>query len=176
MEQTAAFILGLLSSAAALTSMQLKNMRLVLICQIICNGTGAFSYILTGGLSGCGIYLVAILQCVIYFVLRSKNRKTPKFLAVAFAFCYLICSAFTYKVVLDIVPALAALTCAFGVAQENASKYRLLILCNGIIWLIYDLLLPATVTMTFSHIITIIAALVGIIRLDLIHKEASETE
>lgn len=170
MELNAAFFFGLLSTIAALTSMQLRDMRLVMVFQIVCNGTGAVSYILSGGSSGCGIYLIAILQSLVYFIFRSRAKEAPNFLTVAFALGYLICSAFTYKVPLDIVPAVAALVCAFGVAQKNPSRYRLLFLANGIVWLIYDLILPAAITMTLSHMVTIVSALIGIIRLDLSRK------
>ncbi len=166
-----AFIFGLLSSVAALTSLQIKDMRFVLVCQIICNGTGALSYIMSGGFSGSGIYMIAILQSLIFFIFRAKKVDAPRYMTFVFVGFYLICSAFTYKVPLDIVPAVAALTCAFGVAQKNASFYRLLILSNGIIWLIYDLILPATITMALSHVITILSAVIGIVRLDILAKK-----
>ncbi len=178
MEINATFIFGLLSTIAALMSMQFKDMRLVLICQIICNGTGAVSYLLTpeGGLSGSGIYAIAILQSLVFFILRCKKINEPQYIAYIFAAAYLTCSVFTYQKPLDVVPALAALTCAFGVAQKNASFYRLLILANGIIWLIYDLLLPASITMAVSHIITIASAVLGIVRLDILAKKQNLTE
>lgn len=171
MEFDIAFMLGLLSSLATLVSLQLKDMRLVLVCQIVCNGAGALNYILTEGFSGSGIYIIAILQSLVFFVLRAKNKETPNFMAVTFVVCYLICSALTYKVPLDIIPAVATLTCAFGVAQKNPSKYRLLILANGTIWILYDLIQPASITMAISHVITIASALIGIIRLDILSKK-----
>ena len=44
-------VCGLIVSVAAITSMQLKNIRWILVCQLICNGVGALSYILLDGLS-----------------------------------------------------------------------------------------------------------------------------
>lgn len=171
MEFNLAFILGLLASTVALISLQLKDMRLVLVCQVICNGAGALSYILSGGFSGCGIYIIAVLQCLIFYIFRAKKIEAPTFMAYVFAVGYLICSAFTYKGLLDIISAIAALTCAFGMAQKNPSKYRLLMLLNGIIWLIYDIALPATITMALSHIITSASAVIGIVRLDILAKK-----
>ena len=60
-------ICGLIVSVAAIVSMQLKNVKWILVCQLICNGIGALSYILLDGLSGCGIYLVALLQSIVPF-------------------------------------------------------------------------------------------------------------
>ena len=59
---------GVLVAIAAVTSMQLKNIKAVLTCQLICNGLGALSYILCGGTSGFGIYLVALVQSLMYFI------------------------------------------------------------------------------------------------------------
>lgn len=174
----AAFFLGLITSLSALISFQLKEMRLVLLCQIICNGTGAVSYLLapTSGLSGFAIFAVAILQCIVFFILRYKGVNEPRYAAYIFAAGYLVCSLLTYKTPLDLLPALAAQTCAFGVAQKNASFYRLLLLFNGILWLSYDILLPATLTMALAHIITIASSLIGIVRLDILAKRKATAE
>lgn len=173
-----AFFLGLITSLTALISFQLKDMRLVLICQIICNGTGAVSYLLapTSGLSGFAIFAVAILQCIVFFILRCKGVNEPKFAAYVFAAGYLACSLLTYKSPLDIFSAAAAQTCAFGVAQKNASFYRLLLLFNGILWLTYDLLLPAAITITLAHVITIASSFIGIVRLDILAKRKNIME
>ncbi len=159
-------ICGLIVSAAAIISMQLKNIRWILVCQLICNGVGALSYILLGGLSGCGIYLVALLQAVIYYLFRAKNKKAPMVLSIAFLCAFLLCSLATYKSPVDLISALAALSCALSLMQEKPSLYRVFMLFNGAIWMIYDVSVGAY-TMVISHIATTLSAAVGIIRLDL---------
>ena len=77
-------ICGLIVSAAAIASMQLKNIKFILICQLICNGIGAASYILLGGLSGCGIYLIALTQVVVCFFCRVKNKEISSWVAGTF--------------------------------------------------------------------------------------------
>ena len=83
-------ICGIIVSISAILSMQVKNMRLVLLFQVICNGVGALSYILVGGLSGCGIYLVALLQSLIFFVYRVKEKKAPTVLTYIFVAAFFI--------------------------------------------------------------------------------------
>lgn len=163
-------IFGIISSAAAILSLQTKNIKHVLICQLLCNSTGAVSYILTGGLSGCGIYVIAILQSLIYSVYRIKEKKAPKILAAVFIASYIICSVLTYRVPYDLLSAAAAMTCAFALIQENSSVYRIFILMNGLIWLVYDFILGAY-TMMFSHIATVVSATIGIIRFDIKKKK-----
>ena len=159
-------VCGLIVSLAAIISMQLKNIKGILVCQLICNGIGALSYILLGGLSGCGIYLVAVAQSVIYYIFRIKDKKAPTFIACCFVCLYAICSVATYKTPVDLFSAAAAVTCALAIAQEKASLYRVFMLLNGIIWMIYDVNVAAY-TMILSHIATAVSAGLGILRLDI---------
>ena len=159
-------ICGLIVAASAIASMQLKSIKATLACLLVCNGVGAVSYILLGGFSGSGIYLVALVQTVVYFIFRVKNKKAPRVLAAVFVLAYVICSLSTYQAPVDILSALAALTCALGLIQEKPSAYRAIMLANGLIWSVYDLKVGAY-TMILSHAATVISAIVGMIRIDL---------
>ena len=159
-------ILGIVVTILVIISMQVKNIRYALAINLICNILGALSYIFTGGISGTGIYAIAVFQCIVYFQYSKKNIKAPNFLKWIFVAAYLICSVTTYKNYYDILSALAALTCAFALSQEESSKYRVFMVFNGILWMTYDVFVGAY-TMIISHGIALIAAVVGIIRLDL---------
>ena len=165
MEFVVSQILGIIVSIAAILSMQLKNIKSILVCQLVCNGFGALSYILVGGLSGCGIYCVAILQTIICFGFNVKNKKIPGLLVALFACAFLVCSLTTYKALQDIISAVAALTCAFALAQSKARGYRIFMLLNGLIWMLYDVSVGAY-TMIISHVVTFASAIIGMIRLD----------
>ena len=160
-------ICGLIVSVAAIVSMQLKNVKWILVCQLICNGIGALSYILLDGLSGCGIYLVALLQSIVFYIYRQGEEKdTPPWMVFIFIFSFIGCSIATYKTPTDIISAIAAMTCALSIAQKKPSGYRIFMLLNGIIWMVYDVSVCAY-TMILSHIATTLSAMVGIIRLDI---------
>ncbi len=163
-------ILGIFVSLAVILSMQLKSLKGILAYQLVCNGLGAISYILIGGLSGCGIYCVAILQTVICFVYNLKNKKIPKSLVVVFVCAFLGCSLATYKVPQDVISTIAALTCALALAQSKASGYRVFMLINGLLWMIYDIGVGAY-TMIIAHGVTFLSAFIGMIRLDVKKRE-----
>ena len=57
--------------------------------------------------------------------------------------------------------------------QKKPSRYRIIILLNGAVWIVYDIFMGAY-TMLASHIFTVASALLGIIRLDVLKKEKSE--
>ena len=159
-------ILGLVVSLIVILSMQLKNVRHILVCQLLINGIGALTYVLQDGFSGCGIYLVALVQTVVYFILRVKKISAPTMLAAVFAVLFVLCSAVAYTGYADIISAVAALSCALGIAQNKPSNYRICMLLNGLIWMAYDITLGAY-TMIISHAVTFLSAGIGIVRLDL---------
>ena len=162
-------IFGFLVFLFVFASAQTKNMKNALLCQIGCNGFGMLSYVLLGGFSGCGIYLIDTVQSAIFYFIRKSGKEEPKWLNPVIVIAYIACSAATLKGWLDLVPMLAAVLCAVGLAQKKPTNYRIILLLNGAIWLIYDVFMGAY-TMLASHIITVGSALLGIIRLDLRKK------
>ena len=68
-------IFGFLVFLLVFASTQTKNMKEALLCQIGCNGLGMLSYVLLGGFSGCGIYLVATVQSAIFFFIRKIRME-----------------------------------------------------------------------------------------------------
>lgn len=169
MEYIISQILGFLVFLFVFASMQTKKIKHVLLCQIGCNGLGMISYVLLGGFSGCGIYLVATVQSVIFYFIRKNGKEEPKWLNPVIILAYIVCSAVTLKGWLDLVPMLAAVLCAVGIAQKKPTNYRITMLLNGAVWVIYDVCMGAY-TMLASHIITVGAALLGILRLDILKK------
>lgn len=168
-------IFGFLVFLFVFASAQTKNMKDALLCQIGCNGFGMLSYVLLGGFSGCGIYLIATVQSAIFFFIRRSGKEEPKWLNPVIIVAYMACSVATLKGWLDLVPMLAAVLCAIGLAQKKPKNYRIVLLLNGVIWLIYDVFVGAY-TMLASHIITVGSALLGIIRLDILKKTATPAE
>ena len=71
-------ILGGIVFVFVFASMQTKSMTRVLLCQIGCNGLGMLSYVLIGGFSACGIYILATLQAILFFWIRNLSNKPKK--------------------------------------------------------------------------------------------------
>lgn len=162
-------ILGFIVFLFVFASMQTKDMKRVLLCQIGCNGLGMLSYVLLGGFSGCGIYLVATIQSVLFFFIRKNGKEEPRWLYPLIIGAYIGCSVATFHGLLDLVPMVAAVLCAVSLIQKKSKNYRMIMLLNGTVWAIYDVCIGAY-TMLASHIITFGSALLGIIRLDVLKK------
>ena len=162
-------IFGVVVCIFAVASMQTKNIKYTMLFQFICNGLGMISYVLLDGFSGFGIYLVATIQSLVFFILRKYEIKEPSWIYPIIFAAYIGCSLMTFKGALDIVPMIAALLCALALIQKKPSAYRIIILLNGSVWLIYDICI-GSYGMLISHIITVASALFGITRLDILKK------
>ena len=68
--------ISVLTALTAIVGMQMKNMKAILLSQILANLFTASTYFLLNAFSGAGICLVAIVQAVVMFFYNRKN-KTP---------------------------------------------------------------------------------------------------
>lgn len=164
-------IIGAIVAVAAILSLQLKNVKAILICQLICNGLGGVSYILLGGLAGFMLHVVATVQTILFFIIRSKNLKEPKYLSWIFVAAFLACSLATFQSAVDIFSLIAAVACSLALCCKKPSHYRICMLINCGCWLLYDASVAAY-TMILTHGAVVISSIVGIIRLDLKKEKA----
>ena len=147
-------------------STQTKNIKLVMLFQLVCNTLGALSYILLGGISGCGIFLVATAQSLIFLILRIKEKEAPRWLIFIIMAAYIVCSLMTFKTALDIFPLIATILCCISLSAKESKFFRLTMLFNGGVWIVYDIFVGAY-TMLASHIATLLSSAWGIIRFDI---------
>ena len=105
-------------------------------------------------------------------MIRKYGKEEPRWLQPIIVVAYIACSALAFQGLIDIIPMIAAITCALGIAQKKPTNYRIIMVLNGAVWMIYDILVGAY-TMMGSHILTVIAALIGIIRLDMLKKSGN---
>ena len=103
------------------------------------------------------------------FILRLKEKNEPKWIYPIIFSAYIGCSLLTFSGVRDIVPMAAALLCALALIQKKPTYYRIVILLNGALWVVYDIFIQ-NYGMLASHIITVASALIGIIRCDVLKK------
>ena len=170
MEFYVAQAISVVMALFALASMQFKNLKMVLACQIVSNVLCASTYFLLGGFSGAGICLIAILQSVVYFILNYKKIEPPLYVAIVFVCLFIGCSVIYYKSPIDLLSAGAAICFAISMAQKSSAKARIVYLLNPIFWTAYDIFTLAYVN-TFIHSAIFVSTLFAIIRLDVLKKE-----
>ena len=115
MDPTVAFWLAqgisVITGILAIIMMQFKNMKTILLFQIIVNVTASLNYLLLGGDSGAIISALAIIQSVVMFLYNTKKRKPHIHVILGFIICYVDVSLFNIIVsgdLMEILPAIAA--------------------------------------------------------------------
>ena len=164
--------ISVVAGILAVLMMQQKNMRTILIFQIVVNLTASLNYLILGGDSGAFISLLAILQATVVFLYNRKNAKPHLVVNILFMAGYLACSV--YNIVdsmdfMELLPAIAAICYSMSLVQEKTLNFRLWSAVNPACWLVYDLYTMSYV-MFIVHLSIFISAVVGIIRLDMKKK------
>ena len=152
----------------AVLMMQLKNMKLVLLFQILINLIGATNYLLMDGGSGMLLSLTAVIHSIVMYFYNTRGVKphvpvTFGFIAVYFGFA--IYNLIITHDPMEILPALAAFCFSFSLIQKNPSVFRIWCALNPIFWLPYDIYTKSFV-MFLVHGGILVSAVVGMIRLD----------
>lgn len=161
----AAQIAGLMTAAIAIWTTQLKDMKWVLILQVLSNLLTVVNFGLLSEWSGAWICFVAIAQTLwIYYYTRDQKRF-PKRLNYLFMLLYTVVVALTFTAAYDILAWVAALAYAFAVVQMETSKYRLFIMVNASCWILYDFITGAY-TLMLTQILILLSVIIAIVRLD----------
>ncbi len=161
--------ISVLTCIVAVIKMQFKDMKKILIGQILTNLLTALTYLLLGGLSGAGICIIAIIQTSVMYLYNVKSVPPHKSVIFGFIALYIACSAFYFTSFIDVISAVAAICYAFSVAQTKPSLSRLWYLFNPLCWLIYDIFTKAYGNF-IMHIVIFLSTLFAIIRNDIKRK------
>lgn len=152
----------------AIIMMQLKNMKMVLLFQIIVNTTTLSNYFLLGGDTGVFVSVLAIVQSVVMFLYNRKQRKPHLGVVIAFIMAYACCSAYNISVskqILDVLPACAAICFSVSLVQSRISAFRVWGALNPAFWLGYDLYTRSYI-MFCVHLGILVSSVVAMIRID----------
>lgn len=158
-------IFAFIAISVGIISFQLKEMKYILISQLISNGMMVFNYALLGGLSGAGISIIAIFQAFATYIFNKKEKKIPWFVIGIFMICYIACSLMALNTAIDLLPCLAALTFAISLVQEKSSIYRICMLLNILLWVGYDVNYKAYASL-LGRLVMFVSVVSAMIRID----------
>lgn len=168
-------VFGTITTVITIIVLLQKKMSVILTLTILENTMSALSNLclLPGGISGAVICAFAVIQAIISRSYEKNDKKVPVPITVVFIFIYIAIGAITYKVPADILPALGATFYGLAVVQKKPFAYRILMILNSLAWIVYELTLM-NVSMIVTLIIQLIAAIVGMITIDILGKKKQE--
>ena len=162
-----AFILNILGLAFILVSSLIKGEKItkILILILFGNALVAIGYLCAGtGINGAASGFLACVQISINFILQKKGKPIPKWLIGIYAFSFIVINLVVSKISISAVIAiLACMTFIASILQKSGKNYRLCVIANTIIWIVYDLItesFPALITHGSIFIVNIIGTLI----------------
>ena len=164
LQQNAGYVVAVFTTIFAIAGMQFKDMRIILVSQIIANGLLGVQAILGGTASTSWIIFLAIVQTVISFAFASKSKDFPIWLTLIFAIGYTVITVLLFTSPFDILTCIAAWFFALAVVQKDSAVCRFYSVVNTALWLVYDIFVMQTGIVNHSVIICFI--IFAIVRLD----------
>lgn len=133
-------IIGVITLLITLVIVHFKEVRQVLIGQVVSNLLFAVGYLLVGGFSGALVCLFASVQAVIIYKIRQREDGGPWIIKLAwsFSFIYLAGTVLTYQGWQDIISFLCSVLYVLSLVQKSTKRMRMVIGMNMVLWIIYD--------------------------------------
>lgn len=163
---------GILACVLSVISMLSKRITGALIFQMAANVTIAINFGLTNGLSGAIVCIIGSIQTLTLFIMRRKDKEPKWWLLLIFLAAYISASVFTFNYWFDILSAIAAVTFAVAVMQKNPANYRIIMLINSCLWLVFDFC-AGSYGAIVTHTVILISIIAGMVKND-IKKEIAE--
>lgn len=164
------YIISVFVLIFAVLGMQFKDMRIILISQVIANGLLGIQCIIAGTASTGGVVFLGTLQTALSFVFAHKKKRFPTWLTVLFILGYTSITVFGFfspnvtSSPWDLLTMVAAWFFAVSMVQEKSWICRIYSVANLLLWITYEIILMPSGLIT--HCIILPCTIVGIIRND----------
>ncbi len=152
----------------AICMLQLKNMKVILLFQVLINLIASTNYLLMDGGSGMLLSIAAVFHSIVMFFYNKRNIRPHVPVTVGFIILYFACAIYNLVIssdLMELLPAFAALCFSMSLIQKDASVFRIWCALNPLFWLPYDIYTKSFV-MSLVHGGILVSSIVGMIRLD----------
>lgn len=132
------YIIAVFTTIFTVAGMQFRNMRVILVSQLIANSLLATQCIIGGTSSAGAIVFLSIAQTVVSFVYNSCGKRFPVPLTISFMAGFTAITIIFFSTPFDILTLIAAWFYAICIVQEHSYICRFCVFSNTCLWLIYD--------------------------------------
>lgn len=158
------YVIAVFTTIFTVAGMQFRNMRVILLTQLIANSLLATQCILGGTASSAAIVFLSIAQTLVSFIFNSRGKSFPVPLTVAFMVGFTVITVIYFATPFDLLTLVAAWFFAICIVQKHSYICRFCALANTCLWLIYDaFVMPSGLV---NHTVVGVLIFATIIRLD----------
>lgn len=156
-------ILGLVVTAGAILTFQLKNKKQILSVSAVVNVLAALNILFLDEFSsGVIINFVAVLQIIVSLWHEKNGTEVSLAEKIIFLALYVVGGALGFEKAIDILSIIAAVLYMLAMFQKKEQHIRLFLLGNMATWTVYHIVLGSTGA--FAQIAGIISSLIALYR------------
>ena len=162
-------ILGFMGTIFIVIGMQQKKYDHIVLCKISNSFLSSVHYLLLGGYTGMCINFASCFTNAVYWYRNKKGKSTLVF-QIIFAIMFVLLGLLSWHGPISVFVIIAKLISSIALGINNPRIIRILNLISFPCWLIYNIYMGSVAGM-ISDSLSIASVLIGIIRLDILHKE-----
>ena len=166
--------IGFLGIAASVISFQCKKHKGIIAFRTANEFLFAIQYFLLGAYTGTAMNIIGCIRNIIFAEMVKKKKKTT-FMCFVFSVAFLLFTALTWSGPKSILIGFAKVISTFAYGNKNTTVIRWLILLTSCSWLIYNISVNSLAG-ALCEAFTICSIIVGIIRIDILHKNKQENQ
>lgn len=164
--------IGFLGIAASIISFQCKNHKGIIAFRTLNEFLFAIQYFLLGAYTGMAMNIIGCIRNIIFAEMVKAKKKTTV-MCFIFSVVFLLFTALTWSGLKSILIGFAKVVSTFAYGNKNTTVIRWLILLTCCCWLIYNISVNSLAG-ALCEAFTICSIIVGIIRIDILHKNKKE--
>ena len=142
----------------------LKDKKKILIFNIVGTCFFAVEYLLLNAFVGVVSNCISLIGLVWYFINDRKGKKKDYISISVMSALFIIFGIVTFTKWVDVLVIIASLTYTYSIWQSDNFVYRWYGIINSILWMVYNFVYIAFVSIVFETI-CLIAKIVGVIKL-----------
>jgi hypothetical protein len=156
-------LFGLISLFLLIMSYQQTKKQKFLFIQIFANVFYFIQYILLSAFSAAASNMISIIRSSIFYKYEISNKKIPIFFLFIFEIIILIAGFITYVNIFSIIPIIIVISYTYATWQKNLKVTYFICLVAAILWILYNYVVGAYVSIIGS-IIEFTASTIGFIK------------
>lgn len=161
---------GILALITAVISFQQRDIKKLILCQLLSNITFGIHFAMIGAYTGSVLNIISALRAVVFYFKGKKAWASLPAWPWIFIGLFAVSTAFTWEGALSILPFLGCAVYTYSLNLKNASLARKFIWLSSPMWLVYNAA-SGSVGGAVTEIINLFSIIIAVLRLDIKKKK-----
>ena len=163
-------IIGFTALLIYIVSFFKEKRKTILALVLVCNVFYAFQYLMLDAYAALFSCIIGAVRTLIFLKFEKSNQKTPLWVLLIIIAITIYSGFLSYNGFISLIPILSGIMYTISIWQSNLKVYRGACIINGLVWIIYNFVVGAYISIV-SSFIEIIAASVSFIKTVKLNKK-----